>query len=171
LFQGWDTLASVPPAGGQHLLDLAREIDEANASLVRLHADHEALRAKLGKEAPPPTRVVRAVDKPGRDGGAYRGADATAALEAPLAQANAAVANLGIENEMMRSRVDTARLARAKTAWTLFAVVAALGLLFAVSWLLADRVDPATVKIVMGPVVGFLLVLRVLGFKRRSERD
>src|SRR5262249_28631370 len=119
-----DTLAIVPLAEDQHLVDLAREIDEANASLARLHAEHETMRVKLGGEAPPPTRVVRAVDKPDREGGAYRGADATAALEAALTRANSAVANLGIENEMMRSRIDDARHARAKVTRMLLAVAA-----------------------------------------------
>lgn len=166
-----DTLALVALAEDQHLVDLARELDEANASLARLHAEHETLRAKLGAEAPPSTSVVRAVDKPEREGGAYRGADATAALEAVLAKANSAVANLGIENEMMRSRIDDVRQARAKVTRMLLAVAAIVGLVLLVVWLMVDRVDPKTTKIVMGPLAGLLLVLRVLGFKKPSARD
>ncbi len=162
-------LTPVSPAEDQHPLALAREIDEANASLARLHAEHEALRKKLGGEAPPPTTVVRAVDKPGRDGGAYRGADATVALEAALARANAAVANLGIENEMMRSRID-ARPSAAAGAWKVLRIVGAVALILLAAYFAVDLLPTKVVSGIGGPLAGIFLALRLMGFKRRSPR-
>jgi len=149
------------------------ELDEANATLARLHAEHEALRKKLG-EGDPPSRVphqVAVAPQGGPGGGAYRGGDEATDRQRALEQANGAVANQGIENAILQSRLDERTARQAKARQTLLIALAATVGIMGVVWLYVAHGGPTSSMGGIGPTLfGFIALARLLGFKKPSER-
>lgn len=92
---------------------LARELEEARAGIAEAEAEHEALRVRLGPAAPAPTRLRLPAHGEREPAAAYRGEDRGLRLEREVGEANEALANLRIENAILRSRAEPMQVARA----------------------------------------------------------
>ncbi|MFO0761818.1 MAG: hypothetical protein U0359_35585 [Byssovorax sp.] len=113
------------------LLDRTRELAEARAAFDRLVAENQALRDKLGTGAragakhAPPRALLSSGDRPGPSG--YRGEDPLVRLERELAEANGLVADLSIENAILKSQAEPPNDARPRSVLRPLAVTGVVG--------------------------------------------
>jgi hypothetical protein len=118
-----------PAEDHDELLNRAKEIEGARAVIAQLEAENEMLRRRTGDVASARRADERLRGNPERaTGTAYRGEDQLLRLERELAEANVTVANLSIENAILRSRAEpdrTSRARRARSAATVIGIVAA----------------------------------------------
>ncbi|MEP7124125.1 MAG: hypothetical protein ABJE95_24575, partial [Byssovorax sp.] len=147
------THPATPP--NDPLLDRSRELAEARATIARLQAENDALRAHAGSPLPLPPPLPPDPDPPALPHPAsptvYRGEDPLVRLDRELAEANLQLVNLGMDNAILQNRAEPSGDARGRslrTAAAAVSVTAGGGLL----WLVTGHVVillPALILIVM----------------------
>jgi hypothetical protein len=126
---------TIPGRGPEELL--SDELEETRAKIAEVEIDNRALAQRVGAKSfgAPPRRLAPREHGPT---GAYRAEDRGVRLERELAEANELLANLRIENAILRSR-----MAPVKTPWEAWIRPVVLSLVLALGgtflWLVTEN--------------------------------